>query len=58
MQDCIRTVMKAGYGEYEEKRSRFLSFVFPVSAENDAVGILNDLKKKSIGMQIITAMHT
>ena len=46
MQDCIRTVMKAGYGEYEEKRSRFLSFVFPDSAENDAVGILNDLKKK------------
>jgi len=46
MQDCIRTVLKAGYGEYEEKRSRFLSFVFPVSAEEDAVGILNDLRKK------------
>jgi len=46
MQDCIRTVLKTGYGEYEEKRSRFLSFVFPVSAEEDAVGILNDLKKK------------
>jgi uncharacterized YigZ family protein len=46
MQDCIRTVLKAGYGEYEEKRSRFLSFVFPVSVEEDAVGILNDIKKK------------
>ncbi|NLM27242.1 MAG: YigZ family protein [Clostridiaceae bacterium] len=46
MQNCMRTVPKAGYGEYEEKRSRFLSFVFPVSSEEDAVGILNDLSKK------------
>lgn len=46
MQECVRTVLKAGYGEYEEKRSRFLSFVFPVSAEEEVAGILNDIKKK------------
>ena len=46
MQNCMRTVLKAGYGEYEEKRSRFLAFVFPVSSEEDAAGILNELKKK------------
>ena len=57
MQNCMRTVPKAGYGEYEEKRSRFLSFVFPVSSEEDAVGILNDLSK-NIGMRDIIVMHT
>ncbi len=46
MEACIRTVLKAGYGEYEEKRSRFICRVYPVSVEGEATRILGELKKK------------
>jgi uncharacterized YigZ family protein len=45
MQLCIRTVLQAGVGEYEEKRSRFLSRVYPVVTEEEALLILAGLKK-------------
>jgi len=46
MQACIRTVLKIGEGRYEEKRSRFLSFVYPVCTEKEALGYLAELKKE------------
>lgn len=46
MQSCVRTVSKVGNGEYEEKRSRFLSCVYPVSTEEEALSHLSGLKKK------------
>lgn len=46
MQTCYRTVRKAGTGEYEEKRSRFLAWVFPVSSEEEVQNQLSELKKK------------
>lgn len=46
MRACIRTVLKAGSGQYEEKRSRFLSRVYPVSTEEEALNLLSGLKKE------------
>ena len=46
MQTCIRTVLRAGKGEYEEKRSRFISWVYPVSTEEEVVDLMSALKKK------------
>ncbi|HEY8420875.1 MAG TPA: YigZ family protein [Thermoclostridium sp.] len=46
MYDSIRTVLSSGNGEYEEKRSRFLSWVFPVASEEDVFSHLAQLKKK------------
>lgn len=46
MRDSIRTVLNVGNGEYEEKRSRFLSWVFPVSSEEEVFLHLAELKKK------------
>lgn len=46
MQDCFRTVLRTGNGLYEEKRSRFISWVYPVSTENEAICLMADLKKK------------
>ncbi|NLX76729.1 MAG: YigZ family protein [Clostridiaceae bacterium] len=46
MQGTIRTVLDNGYGEYEEKRSRFLAWVFPVSSEEEVFSHLQVLKKK------------
>lgn len=46
MYESIRTVLTSGCGEYEEKRSRFLSWVFPVSSEEDVSLHLAFLKKK------------
>ena len=46
MQTCIRTVLTTGKGEYEEKRSRFISWVYPVSTEDETASILSALKKK------------
>jgi uncharacterized YigZ family protein len=46
MQPCFRTVLKTGYGEYEEKRSHFLAWVYPVSCEEEVQNQLSELKKK------------
>jgi len=46
MQTCYRTVRKAGYGEYEEKRSRFLAWVYPAGSEEEVQSKLAELKKK------------
>jgi len=46
MQTCIHTVLKAGNGVYEEKRSRFISWVYPVSNEDEALKIISELRKK------------
>lgn len=46
MQGIIRTFLENGYGEYEEKRSRFLSWVFPVSSEDEVHSHIASLRKK------------
>jgi len=46
MYESIRTVLSSGSGEYEEKRSRFLSWVFPVKSEEEVFSHLATLKKK------------
>lgn len=46
MQTCYRTVLKTGYGEYDEKRSRFLAWVYPVSREEEVQNLLSELRKK------------
>jgi len=55
MYENIRTVLNIGTGEYEEKRSRFLAWVFPVSSEEEVFSHLEFLRK-NIMMQGITAM--
>lgn len=46
MYETIRTVLSNGTGEYEEKRSRFLAWVFPVRSEEEVLSHLAQLKKK------------
>lgn len=46
MYNSIRTVLDNSSGEYEEKRSRFLSWAFPVSSEDAVFSHLASLKKK------------
>lgn len=46
MQTCYRTVCKEGYGEYEEKRSRFLAYACPACSEEEVLNKLSELKKK------------
>lgn len=46
MQACYRTVCKEGYGEYEEKRSRFLAWVYPADSEEEVQNRLSELKKR------------
>lgn len=40
------TVSKEGFGEYEEKKSRFLAFVFPVQSEEEVLARIEAHKKK------------
>ena len=40
------TVSKEGFGEYEEKRSRFLAFVFPAESEEEVLKRIEAHKKK------------
>ncbi len=42
----IRSVKKLGTGEYVEKKSRFLGFVYPVETEEKITQILADMRKK------------
>ncbi|HZK26426.1 MAG TPA: YigZ family protein [Thermoclostridium sp.] len=46
MANSINTVLDIGTGEYEEKRSRFLSWIFQVNNEEQAQAHLAELKKK------------
>lgn len=41
-----RVVTSPGYGEYEEKKSRFLAHVFPVQSEEEAADRIEQIRKK------------
>ena len=41
-----RVVYQAGSGEYEEKKSRFIANVVPVSSEEDAMAFIDSIRKK------------
>ena len=41
-----RVVYQAGSGEYEEKKSRFIANVVPVSSEEDATAFIDSIRKK------------
>ncbi len=41
-----KTITAPSEGEYTEKRSKFLSFAFPVSSEEDARTILDEMRRK------------
>jgi len=41
-----KTVSKEGFGEYEEKKSRFLAFVFPAESEEEVLSRIEAHKKK------------
>lgn len=40
------TLKKAGEGEYDEKKSRFLGFASPASNESDAISFISSIKKR------------
>ena len=42
----MNVVYKMGTGEVVEKKSRFIAYVFPIKNEDEAMCILNDIKKK------------
>ncbi len=44
--NSYKTVRQDGISEYTEKKSRFISYVYPVSAESDALSKLEKLRKK------------
>lgn len=44
--NSYKTVRQDGISEYTEKKSRFISYVYPVSAESDALSRLEKLRKK------------
>lgn len=41
-----KVVYQNGYGEYEEKKSRFLASVAPVSSEEEAAAFMDSIRKK------------
>lgn len=41
-----RVVCEAGVGEYEEKKSRFLAYVFPAESEEEAAARIEQIRKK------------
>ena len=41
-----KVVYRNGYGEYEEKKSRFIASVAPVSTQEEAVAFIDSIKKK------------
>ena len=41
-----RVVYQAGSGEYEDKKSRFIANVVPVSSEEDAMAFIDSIRKK------------
>ena len=44
MPDSYRTVRTEGYGEYEEKRSRFLAVVRPAATEAEAKALIEEMR--------------
>jgi uncharacterized YigZ family protein len=46
LQKVYKTVLKPAVAEYEEKKSRFIATVKPVSVEEDAVALISELKTK------------
>ena len=46
MEQVYRTVYSAGAGEYEEKKSRFLSDVRHVTSEEEVLLVLQEIRKK------------
>ncbi len=41
-----KIVYRQGYGEYEEKKSRFIASVAPVASEQEAMAFIESVKKK------------
>jgi uncharacterized protein, YigZ family len=46
MKESFRTVYEGGSGEFVMKKSRFIATVSPVSTEEDAINLIENLKKK------------
>lgn len=51
-----KVIYEGGSGELEEKKSRFIANIAPVTTEEEAVAYINTMKKNT-GMQDITAPH-
>lgn len=46
MKEAFKTIYEGGVGEFVMKKSRFIATVSPVSTEQDAIEIIESLKKK------------
>ena len=46
MKEVFKTIYEGGYGEFVMKKSRFLATVCPAETEEEALGIIEGLKKK------------
>lgn len=46
MEDCYKTLSNMAEGTYKEKGSRFLSFAYPVSSEEEVKALVSGLKSK------------
>jgi len=46
MKETFKTIYEGGVGEFIMKKSRFIATVFPIKSENEALGIIESLKKK------------
>ncbi|MBD5548209.1 MAG: YigZ family protein [Lachnospiraceae bacterium] len=42
----FKVVYQNGYGEYEEKKSRFIASVAPISSEEEAAAFIDSIRKK------------
>lgn len=40
-----RTIIEEAYGDYEEKKSKFLAYVYPIQSEDEAKDYIQQLKK-------------
>ena len=47
MRKSYKTVFEEAYFSFDEKRSRFITRVKPVSLEDEAIGFINEIKTKS-----------
>ncbi len=46
MKESFKTIYEGGVGEYIMKKSRFIATVCPAASEEEAIGIIEGLKKK------------
>lgn len=46
MKEAFKTIYEGGIGEFVMKKSRFIATVCPVESENEAIEIIENLKKK------------